>query len=282
MYGNPRNVCKYDRPAGGILSAIMSAGTGSGWRFACRNRRQRWRRRDAPSAPANILPTDSRLLSPVHAAQRATLAVKVLVSGLVRDSGHSLKVATRVRIPLGLLEKVLVNGIFDSVGASEVCVLPTDLAKTAVESGDAWPVRGGGQRPDTSTAGSGRLIRTPRTEAHGPAGCSGALAFDRSPDATATSRPKTALHPKRCPCWWRRLASASRSGHACPTVVGAGLLGCRGQLDLGVALACSVRLMLGEMLSPSSLSPRGHHRHRIAADVLTDMPRPTAGEAHDG
>jgi hypothetical protein len=60
---------------------------------------------DTTSAPANILPTDFRLPSPAYAAQRATLAVKPLVSGLVRDSGHSLKVATRVRIPLGLRKK---------------------------------------------------------------------------------------------------------------------------------------------------------------------------------
>jgi hypothetical protein len=65
-------------------------------------RRQRWRSSCVASALANVLPKDFRLLSPAHAAQWGTFAVKPLVSGLVRNSGHSLKVATRVRIPLGL------------------------------------------------------------------------------------------------------------------------------------------------------------------------------------
>jgi hypothetical protein len=54
---------------------------------------------------ANILPTDSDPQTPAGAARGPCFATKVQVSRLRRGSGHSLKVATRVRIPLGLLAK---------------------------------------------------------------------------------------------------------------------------------------------------------------------------------
>lgn len=63
---------------------------------------------------ANILPTDFDRQTPADAALGPCSAVKAQVSGLRRGSGRSLKVATRVRIPLGLLpnpwSEVVVGG----------------------------------------------------------------------------------------------------------------------------------------------------------------------------
>lgn len=91
------------RAAIGCTSTVDSTQTGGG---------PTWTVSSIDPDPANILPTDSHPPSVEGAADGPAFAVKLLVRGLVRDSSHSLKVATRVRIPLGLRTYWLVRGTF--------------------------------------------------------------------------------------------------------------------------------------------------------------------------